>query len=300
MREISSMPYRLPWLPPGEIVQVADRGEFFVRHHRHPDPSAPTVLLLHGWTASADLQYFTAYRALAERCRSSRSTTAATAAGCARRSRSVSRTPRTTRRRCCTRSGSTECRHRRVLDGRSGLDAPRPPASRAGRRHGAAGDGAGVQRNKARAPHLAVAAGVRSGHPFVGVPAVAAARRPAHDPRWPPMGRYVPWLLGEIQRGNAHALVDAGKALRHHDARPWAGSLGIPAAVLLTTRDHLVRPASSGPWRPRSMPTCTSSSPITSAPSTSRRRTPAPPSSSSTTWSAGAVSGSRRASRVAS
>ena len=33
----------------------------------HPDPDAPTVLLLHGWTASADLQFMAAYRALGER-----------------------------------------------------------------------------------------------------------------------------------------------------------------------------------------------------------------------------------------
>ena len=28
----------------------------------------PTVVLLHGWTASSDLQFFTAYEALAARC----------------------------------------------------------------------------------------------------------------------------------------------------------------------------------------------------------------------------------------
>ena len=59
--------FELPWMPPAEIVRVEGRGEFFVRRHVHRDPHAPTVVLLHGWTASADLQFFTAYRALAER-----------------------------------------------------------------------------------------------------------------------------------------------------------------------------------------------------------------------------------------
>ena len=58
--------FHMPWMPPAEIVRVDGRGEFFVRRHQHPDPAAPTVMLLHGWTASADLQFFTAYRGLAE------------------------------------------------------------------------------------------------------------------------------------------------------------------------------------------------------------------------------------------
>ncbi len=59
--------FEMPWMPPAEIVRVEGRGEFFVRRHVHPDPTVPTVVLLHGWTASADLQFFSAYRALAER-----------------------------------------------------------------------------------------------------------------------------------------------------------------------------------------------------------------------------------------
>ena len=47
-------------------MHLPHRGEIFYRYHRHPDPSAPTLLLLHGWTASADLQFFTAYEALAQ------------------------------------------------------------------------------------------------------------------------------------------------------------------------------------------------------------------------------------------
>ena len=35
----------------------------------------------------------------------------------------------------------------------------------------------------------------------------------------------------------------AGRALSRYDARPWAGQLDIPAAMLITTRDRLVRPA---------------------------------------------------------
>jgi pimeloyl-ACP methyl ester carboxylesterase len=56
----------MPWLPPGHTMVLPGRGEVFYRYHRHANPAAPTLLLLHGWTASADLQFFTAYEALAE------------------------------------------------------------------------------------------------------------------------------------------------------------------------------------------------------------------------------------------
>ena len=48
-----------PALLPGRTVNVPGRGEFFIRHSQHADPSATTVLLLHGWTASSDLNFFT-------------------------------------------------------------------------------------------------------------------------------------------------------------------------------------------------------------------------------------------------
>ena len=54
-----------PALLPGRTVNVPGRGEFFIRHSQHADPSATTVLLLHGWTASSDLNFFTAYDELA-------------------------------------------------------------------------------------------------------------------------------------------------------------------------------------------------------------------------------------------
>ena len=54
-----------PPLPPGRIVDVPGRGELFVRDAVHHDPNAPTILLLHGWTASADLNWFQVFGRLA-------------------------------------------------------------------------------------------------------------------------------------------------------------------------------------------------------------------------------------------
>lgn len=52
-------------LPRGREIELDGRGRTFVRIIE-PPPGAPTVLLLHGWTATADLNWFTTYEALGE------------------------------------------------------------------------------------------------------------------------------------------------------------------------------------------------------------------------------------------
>src|SRR5215475_8369449 len=59
----------------------------------------------------------------------------------------------------------------------------------------------------------------------------------------PDLGVYRPWLAAEFRRGLARELADAGRALSRYDASPWAAQLGLPAVMLVTTRDRLVRPA---------------------------------------------------------
>ena len=50
-------------LPAGRVISLGDRGSCFVRHAEGP-PGAPTVVLLHGWAATADLNWFRSYDAL--------------------------------------------------------------------------------------------------------------------------------------------------------------------------------------------------------------------------------------------
>ena len=57
-----------PPLPMGRRVELPGRGTTFVREIPGP-PGAPTVLLLHGWLASAGLNWFTAFDVLGERYR---------------------------------------------------------------------------------------------------------------------------------------------------------------------------------------------------------------------------------------
>src|SRR4051812_22833041 len=52
-----------PPLPPGQTIVLPGRGEIFARVTTTPDGVMP-VLLLHGWTASADTNWFPLFDAL--------------------------------------------------------------------------------------------------------------------------------------------------------------------------------------------------------------------------------------------
>jgi 3-oxoadipate enol-lactonase len=58
----------------------------------------------------------------------------------------------------------------------------------------------------------------------------------------PALAPYEQWLHAEIHRGDPTAIVQAGRALGRYDARLFAPELKVPAAVVVTTKDHLVRP----------------------------------------------------------
>ena len=51
---------------------------------------------------------------------------------------------------------------------------------------------------------------------------------------------YLAWLEGEVHRGDATTITQAGRALSRFDARSWAGRIDVPAGALITTRDRLV------------------------------------------------------------
>ncbi len=230
----------VPWLPAGHTITLAERGEVFYRHHVHPDPSAPTVLLLHGWTASADVQFFTAYEALAE---------------------------------ICSFVAIDHRGHGRGMRARFSLqDAADDAAALV--RHLGLGPVIVVGYSMGGPITLLITQRHRSLVRGIVLQATALEWRAQRWERWqwkavgllgltmrsrlypsalrfalnklateqPTMARWNEWLVGEIRRGDPQGIVDAGKALATYDARSFASTLNVSTEVLVTTKDRLVVP----------------------------------------------------------
>jgi pimeloyl-ACP methyl ester carboxylesterase len=228
-------------LPEGRTMIVAGRGELFYRIHRHPDPEAPMVVLLHGWTASADLQFFTLYEALAARC----SFIAIDHRGHGRGLRSE--------RRFELEDVADDAAALVEALGVGpvitvGYSMGGPVSMLLARRHPQLVRGIVVQ---ATALEWCSSRWERVRWKTVHI--IGPLLRSLAYQRWltnglrrllgaSPLRVYVPWLSGELRRNDPLSIVHAGQALSRYDARPWAGELRKPAASLITTRDRLVRP----------------------------------------------------------
>ena len=231
-----------PWLPPGRVVNLPGRGEVFARDSGGA-PGDPAVLLLHGWTASADLNFFAVYAGLAGFYR----VIALDHRGHGRGMRSVEPF---SLEDCADDAAA-------LLDQLGtgqvivvGYSMGGPIGLLLARRHPGRVAGLVMQATAMewhRSPHERTAwqllpvleLGLRLG---TGAGIIERVLRHAIR-QAPELDIYRPWLAAELRRGLARELTDAGHALSHYDAEPWAAQLGLPAAVLITARDRLVRPA---------------------------------------------------------
>ena len=232
----------VPWLPPGFTAVLEGRGEVFYRHHRHADPAAPTLLLLHGWTASADLQFFTAYEALA----ADFSFIAVDHRGHGRGMRPAGR--------FMLEDAADDAA---ALVTQLGLG----PVILVGYSMGGPLSLLLTQRHRQLVAAMVVEATALEWNATMAerlrwktVRMLSPILRSWAYPSWLRAGLrrmaranthlepYIDWLAGEVSRNSAVHLVHAGQALSHYDAVHWASDLGLPAAMLITTRDHLVLP----------------------------------------------------------
>lgn len=232
-----------PPLPSGHVVDLPGRGEVFYRRDVGGEPGAPTLLLLHGWTASADLQWFTAYDALAARYpfvaidhrghgRGLRSTQPFTLEATADDAAAL------------VRALGLE----RVIT--IGYSMGGPVALLVAQRHPDLVAGMVVE---ATALDFSLMLGERIR--WRALPLLEAVVR-SRVSRWftnrwlarevenaPELDQWVPWILAEIRRNDPTAIAEAGRSLARFDAGAWAGELGVPAASVVTTADRLVAPS---------------------------------------------------------
>jgi 3-oxoadipate enol-lactonase len=218
------------------------RGETYARIHRHADSSRPTVLLLHGWTASADLQFFTAYRQLCEHY----SLVAIDHRGHGR----GLRTAQHFELEDVADDAAALVRELGIAQVVTiGYSMGGPVSMHLARRHPELVSAMVVQ-----ATALEWRATRIERFRWKTIRLVGPVLRSWAYPRWLRFGirrllgpaheltPYVPWLEAETRRSDTHAIVQAGRALSRHDASPWAASLGKPAGSLITTKDRLVLP----------------------------------------------------------
>jgi 3-oxoadipate enol-lactonase len=222
-------------MPPARTVLVPGRGEFFARD---TGGDGPTVLLLHGWFATADLNWCGAYGALID-------------AG-----------------------------YRVIaLDHRGHGRGLRPMAPF--RLVECAGDAAAVLHSLELAPAVVVGYSMggaiaqlvaRDHRDVVSGLVLSGTAQHWQDPQtrrvWRAMGllgftlSVAPrasyqagfrrlgmrdpvasaWLLSELERHSARDVAEAGRELGRFDSRPWLGSVDVPSAVVLTSKDTAVAP----------------------------------------------------------
>jgi pimeloyl-ACP methyl ester carboxylesterase len=230
-----------PPLPPGSVVLLPGRGEVFVRDTGDGGPAVP-VLLLHGWTVSADLNFFAVYGELAARHR----VVALDHRGHGRGMRP--RTPFSLEE--CAEDAAALLRELGLGPVIAvGFSMGGPIAMLLHHRHPDLVAGmvfcATALEWKASARERILWRGVsllevalRSG---TGEGIVARVLREIIDGS-PELEALEPWVRGEFHRGYAPDLAGAGRALSTYDGRALAPDVDVPCAVVVTTTDELVRP----------------------------------------------------------
>jgi 3-oxoadipate enol-lactonase len=227
--------------PPARTVVVPDRGEFFLRDS-HPD-AAPdeltTVLMLHGWVASADLNFGRLYADVIEagyrvigidhrgHGRGLRQLGPFRLTDCADDAAAVIRLlglPRVIVYGYSMGGAIAQLVARDHPDIVLGLVL--------------SGTAQHWQEDELRRTWKAM--------PFVGFGlAVApgrgwrtALKRAGYRP-----SANTAWLQSEMMRHSARSIAEAGRELGRFDSRPWLKPLPFPTAVVLTTQDDAVPPA---------------------------------------------------------
>jgi 3-oxoadipate enol-lactonase len=225
-----------PPLPDGRIVELA-AGTVRLREVVGP-PGAPTVILLHGWTASADLNFWTCFEALGEHFR--------VLAFDHRGHGTGIRTRRRFRLEDCA-DDVAELLAREV-DGRAvvvGYSMGGAVAQLVWQRHPDVVAGlvlaATATRFKAR---------YNDRLSFLGLRSLSRAARltPAQLRVWLTNHLYLgrktatwsPWAIGEAAGHDWRMILEAGAAIGSFRSDGWIGAVDVPTSVVVTMQDLVV------------------------------------------------------------
>lgn len=228
-----------PRLPPGRHIELRGRGTTFVRELAGP-AGAPTVILLHGWTVTADLNWFPAYEPLAEQFR----VVAMDHRGHGRGIRSRRRF----RLADCADDVAALCEvlavDRAIV---TGYSMGGPVAMLTWHRHRERVGGLvlcatspwfGSDRGRTVLSGLGpIATAARLTPPSVrqAIGARLLGQRFEDD-------AFGNWARTELQRGDPAAVAEAGVSLGRFDARPWLADIDVPTVVVRTAADMVVPP----------------------------------------------------------
>jgi pimeloyl-ACP methyl ester carboxylesterase len=229
-------------MPPARTLRLTGRGEVFLRDTGNGDPAQPPVMLLHGWMASADLNWCGAYDDLA---RAGYRVLAIDHRGHGRGLRQL----KDFRLADCAADAAAVLLELGATPAIVvGYSMGGPIAMLLHHRHPALVGGlvfccTALEWHDTPRERLVwrgvslVEVALRSG---TGEGIVARVLREALDS--PELESLEPWVRGEFHRGYPSDLAGAGRALSAYDGRPFAADVDVPCAVVVSTLDQLVRP----------------------------------------------------------
>lgn len=220
-------------MPPARTVLVPGRGEFFLRD---TGGDGPPIMLLHGWMASGDLNWAGAYGDL---IRAGYRVLAIDHRGHGRGLRPL--VP--FRLVDCAADAAAVLR---TLDAAPalvvGYSMGGAIAQLVGRDHPDVASGIVLS---GTAQHWQDP-GTRRTWRAMGALGLTLSLAPRATWRWG-LGRAgiaeserTVWVQSELMRHSARDLAEAGRELGRFDSRPWLGSVDLPFAVVITTRDEAV------------------------------------------------------------
>ncbi len=227
-----------PHLPPGRDIELPGRGTTFIRELPGPSVDAPTLMLLHGWTASADLNWFQSYDKLAERFRVIAIDHRGHGGGI--RSRRMFRLEDSADDASALAEALELERFIPV-----GYSMGGPVAQLMWHRHpehivGLVLCATAVEFSSSREERLG----------FMGLSGLAALARfaPAPARQWlteqfylhRKVGVWEPWAIEQVARHEWRTVLEAGRAIGGFSSKAWIGDVDVPTSVIITMRDTVV------------------------------------------------------------